>query len=171
MTHENQRYFIYASWKVGRNATQIHDELVIVEGEEALSLSTVRRRIAAFEAGEEQIVDRPRSGRPREAVTPEKIAKIEDLITDDPHITIRELSNEVDISKDRVGIILHDNLGLHKICAKWVPHTLSDDNKRKRVELSKQLLETLDKGYRNIITGDETWIYFFTISSKKANKS
>ena len=84
MIHENQRYFIYGFWKVGRNATQIHNELVIIEGEQALSLSTVRRRTAAFEEGEEQIVDRPRSGRPCEAVTPEKIAKIEDLITDDP---------------------------------------------------------------------------------------
>jgi len=27
MSHENQRYFIFASWKNGRNATQIHEEL------------------------------------------------------------------------------------------------------------------------------------------------
>ena len=38
------------------------------------------------------------------------------------------------------------------------------------MEISKQLLEVLEKGYNNIITGDETWMYFFTISSKESNK-
>jgi len=47
---------------------------------------------------------------------------------------------------------------------------LNDENKQKRVEISKQLLEYLDNGFQNIITGDETWLYFFTVSSKEANK-
>ena len=171
MNRENQCYFIFASWKVGRNATQIHDELVIVEGEQALSISTVRRWIAAFKDGEEEILDKPRSGRPCEAVTPDKIARVDDLVSNDPHISAKELAYQVGISRERIAYILHDTLGLHKICAKWVPHSLSEENKQKRVQLSKQLLETLDKGYRNIIMGDETWIYFFTISNKEANKS
>src|SRR5688572_14083215 len=51
-----------------------------------------------------------------------------------------------------------------------VPHVLTEENKQKRVEISKRLLEYLDNGFRNIITGDETWIHFFTVSSKEANK-
>jgi len=53
--------------------------------------------------------------------------------------------------------ILHSKLQLTKVCAKWVPHKLSAEHKEKRVETSKQLLEVLEKGYNNIITGDETW--------------
>ena len=48
MSRENQRYFIFASWK---NATQIHEELVNVEGGQALSISTIRRWIATFKDG------------------------------------------------------------------------------------------------------------------------
>ena len=147
------------------------EELVNVEGEQALSTSTIRRWIATFKDGEEEIKDKARSGRPREAVTSEKIARVEDLVSNDPHTSIKELTNEVGISRERISYILHEELNLHKLCAKWVPHRLSEEHKRNRVELSKQLLKILDGGYKNIITGDETWIYFFTISNKEANKS
>ena len=170
MSQENQRYYIFVSWKNGRDATKIHEELVNAEGEHALSLSTVRRWVAKFKDGETQVDDRPRSGRPREAVTQEKIAKVQELITNDPHITTQILEDEVGISHDRIVYILHNELNLHKVCAKWIPHKLSADHKKKRVEISKQLLEVLEKGYNNIITGDETWMYFFTVSSKESNK-
>ena len=48
MSRKDQRYFIFASWKNGRNVTQIHEELVNVKGEQALSISTIRRWIATF---------------------------------------------------------------------------------------------------------------------------
>lgn len=170
MSEENQRYYIFVSWKNGREAVKIHEELVNAEGEQALTLSTVRRWIAKFKGGETDIHDKPRSGRPREAVTPENIAKVSELVSNDPHITTRDLEAETGVSQVRIVHILNNELGMHKVCAKWVPHKLTADHKEKRVELSKQLLETLKKGYNNIITGDETWMYFFTISSKEDNK-
>ena len=51
-----------------------------------------------------------------------------------------------------------------------VPHVLTEENKEKRVELSEQLLEILEKGFNNIVTGDESWFHYFTVSSKEANK-
>ena len=59
---------------------------------------------------------------------------------------------------------------MRKLCKKWVPHVLTDENKQKRVECSRQLLQTLEGGFRNIITGDETWIHFYTTATKEANK-
>ena len=81
MSRKDQRYFIFASWKNGRNVTQIHEELVNVKGEQALSNSTIRRWIVTFKDGEEEIKDKARFGRPREAVTSEKIAKVEDIVS------------------------------------------------------------------------------------------
>jgi len=130
MSQENQRYYIFVSWKNGRDATKIHEELVNAEGEHALSLSTVRRWVAKFKDGETQVDDRPRSGRPREAVTQEKIAKVQELITNDPHITTQILEDEIGISHDRIVYILHNELNLHKVCAKWIPHKLSADHKK-----------------------------------------
>jgi len=77
----------------------------------------------------------------------------------------------VGISKERIGYILHNKLNLYKVCAKWVPHVLTEENKKNRVEISKQLLKILENGFQNIVTGDETWIYYFTVSSKESNKT
>ena len=79
-------------------ATQIYEELVNIEGGQALSISTIRRWIATFKDGEEEIKDKACSGRSREAVTTEKIARVEDLVSNDPHISTIELANEVGIS-------------------------------------------------------------------------
>ena len=55
-----------------------------------------------FENGEENIEDDQHPGRPREAVTPQNIAKIEDLIGDNPNISIRVIQDKIGISKDTI---------------------------------------------------------------------
>jgi len=55
MSYEQQRYYIYVSWKNGREPTQIHDELVNAEGEDALSLRTIQRWIRKFKDGDESV--------------------------------------------------------------------------------------------------------------------
>ena len=102
MSYEQQRYYIYVSWKNGREPTQIHDELVNAEGEDALSLRTIQRWIRTFKDGDESVSDKARSGRPREVVTSEKIAKVDELVNDDPHITTTELATQVGISRERI---------------------------------------------------------------------
>ena len=69
---------------------------------------------------------------------------------------------------------LNERLGLHKICARWVPHLLTDDQKQSRVRLASQVIEKYDKcdpcRLEEIVTGDETWIYHFQPDSKAKNK-
>ena len=62
--------------------------------------------IESFEAGLSSIEDAPRSGRPREAVTPSNINIVEDLINDDPHITIENIQQVVPISAGSIETIL-----------------------------------------------------------------
>jgi histone-lysine N-methyltransferase SETMAR len=56
------------------------------------------------------------------------------------------------------------------VCSRWIPHVITDANKQKRVELAKQMLRVLDGGFQNIITGDETWFNYYTVSTKEDNK-
>ena len=90
-TREKQRYYIWVCWKNGKGADDIHKELVIAEGDKALSKRTIYRWIEAFEIGQLNIEDASRSGRPREANSSSNINIIEDLIHDDPHITIESI--------------------------------------------------------------------------------
>ena len=78
-----------------------------------VQIQTIYRWIEVFENGEENIEDDQHPGRPREAITPQNIAKIED-----PNISIRVIQDKIGISKDSIGNILHNELNVHKICKK-----------------------------------------------------
>ncbi|CAG8595225.1 24693_t:CDS:2 [Gigaspora margarita] len=149
---------------------EVHAELVAAKGSQALTRRTIERWISAFNNGNESVEDKPCPGHPREATTPETIAKVEKLVIEDPHTTTRELSDLTGISQAWITNILTNELGMRKVCAKWVPHVLSEKNKKKRVAVSRKLLKMMQKGYRNVVTGDETWIHYFTVSNKKNNQ-
>ena len=61
-----------------------------------------------------------------------------------------------------------------KIMARWVPHLLKDQQKKQRVECLKDLLKMFEQDGPNclggIITGDETWLYFYGILNKQSNQ-
>jgi len=121
---EYQRYYIFVSWKNNKPAKQIQQELQVAEGSNAVSLASIYRWIEAFESGKNSFEDDSRSGRPQKISTPENIAKIDDLISDDPHMTITAIEENVGISRGSVQNILHNELKVHKICKKWVPQSL-----------------------------------------------
>ena len=116
MSREQQRYYIFVSWKNGREPTQIHNELVNAEGEEALSLRTVERWVHAFKDGDESVSDNACSGHPCKAVMSEKIAKADDFISNNPHITTTEMASQVGISHESFMQIVYcqkKNVMLH----------------------------------------------------------
>jgi histone-lysine N-methyltransferase SETMAR len=43
---------------------------------------------------------------------------------------VREIAGTIGISKERVGYILHEDLNMRKICARWLPRLLTADQKR-----------------------------------------
>ena len=109
-----RRYYIFVSWKNGKLAKLIHEGLKIAEGPNAVSLSTIYRWIETRKKILKMI-------NILGAITPQNIAKIEDLIGDDLNISIRVIQDKIGISKDSIGNILHNELNVHKICKKWVP--------------------------------------------------
>ncbi|CAJ0629979.1 11281_t:CDS:2 [Entrophospora sp. SA101] len=74
-TREHQRYYIFVEWKNGTSVADIHKKLIVVEGDKALSKSTIYRWIEALELGQQTIKDEIRSGHPHDAVTPETIGR------------------------------------------------------------------------------------------------
>jgi len=84
---------------------------------------------------------------------------------------VREIAETVGISKECVGYILHEELNMKKLCARWVPRLLTADQKRIRMKIPEQCLERFNKNksdfVRRFITIDETWIYHYTPGSKQ----
>ena len=67
--------------------------------------------------------------------------------------------------------ILHDCLCVRKRYAFWVPHNLSEEQKRGRVDWCNHMLRTFDGGKSprvwDIVTGDETWEYQYHPKTKQ----
>ena len=66
--------------------------------------------------------------------------------------------------------ILHYQLGVHKRCARWVPHQLTKEQKVGRAQWCLPTLEKCDNGRANstwnIVSGYETWVYQFDPEAK-----
>lgn len=151
--------------KEGNTPEQINDRLRAVYGDSAPSYATVKNWAKLFKWGRESLQDDPRPGRPIEATAPDIVAKIDKFVHDEPRIGKRMLADIVNISPSSVLNILHDELGMKKYCCRWIPRTLTTENKRERVAAAHEFLDLLKWNERDvfdrIVTGDETWIYYY----------
>ena len=93
---------------------------------------------------------------------------------DNARFTVRDIARKVGISLSTVHLILKKRLKVRKISARWVPHLLTDKQKRQRVKVAKQLLQMFPKydkkQFANVVTGDETWGHYFEPVRKVSNK-
>lgn len=135
--------------------------------------STVEKWFAKFKRGEMSTEDDPRSGRPKEALIDENIKKVHKIILDNRKVKLIEVAQALKISKERVGHIVHEYLGMRKLCSKWVPRVLTFDQKQQRIDDSKQCLELFNHNksefMRRYVTMDETWLHHFTPESKRSS--
>ena len=78
------------------------------------------------------------------------------------------------LSYARVQAILKEYLKVRKINARWVPHLLTDEQKKTRVTMAIKLLKMYPKyskkAFDNIVTDDETCVYYFEPKRKVANR-
>ena len=110
-------------------------------------------------SGARTLEDDGRCGQMTTTVTRENVSRVESLIKKDPKMTYTEIQDIMKISSGSLTRILHDCLGLRKRCARWVPHNLSEEQKRGRVDWCTHMLRKFDGGrsprVRDIVRGDE----------------
>ena len=59
-------------------------------------------------------------------------------------MTYAEIPDAMKISSGRLICILHNCLGIRKRCARWVPHNLSEEQKRGRADWCTHMLRQID---------------------------
>lgn len=74
---------------------------------------TIEKQTAEFKHGHTSLKDDQCEGRSKTATTPEIIEKVHDIVLDNRRVKVGET---VGISKERVRIILHKELGKQKLC-------------------------------------------------------
>lgn len=143
--------------------TQIHDKLVDIFEEKALSVSTVSRTIRQLSWSSSNDHQKNPPGRPP---NPSYDRLILQELRDDETVSCRQIARSTKIPYSSVNYALHTRLHYKPVNVQYVPHILTEQNKIQRVEYCKELLPILQKckkrNYRFIITGDESWILYFT---------
>jgi len=155
----------------GNAPKEIHPILTETLGEHAPSYVTVRNWVAQFKRGDFSTCDTPRSGRPKTVTTSEIIDEIHELMLEDRRISAKSVAEKPGISRERVGSIIHEDLDMRKLSAKWVPKYLNADQKHQRCQSSQKLLELFRRDPNNflwrLVTMDETWLYHYDPKAKQ----
>ena len=100
-------------------------------GDSSPLLANVKNWFNEFQRGRTSVFDEPRPGALKmAAITEDNVTKIHDLILADRQLMVRKIAKTVGISKDHVGHILHEILGMRKLSERWVPRFLTPENKR-----------------------------------------
>ena len=72
---------------------------------------------------------------------PEIIDQIQELILEDCRISAKSIAEQLGISRDRVGSIIHEDLDMWQLSAKWVPKCLNAGQKCQRCQSSEQIMD------------------------------
>ena len=86
-------------------------------------------------------------------------------------MSAKSIAEQLGISRERVGSIIHEDLDMRKLSAKRVPRCLNADQKRRRCQFSEQVLEFFRRDPNDflsrLVTMDETWLYHYDPETKQ----
>ena len=151
-------------FKNGRTPYQTLIEMRIAHKEKAPCLATIYRWFQKFSKGEESLTDNPRIGRPVSTRTLANINRVKTLINSDRRLTIREISEELDLNRFTVNQILSKDLEMSRVGPTMMPRILSESQREKRVTVSQDMLSKVcdDENFLSkVVTMDESWVYGF----------
>ena len=154
----------------GKNRKETMEMLVKAYGDAAMKRKALHKWYLRYENGYESVMDDQRSGRPT-SITSQKVQEIKELLDKDRRITIREVCQRVDCSVGTVHTIIHENLNLRRLCARWIPKMMSECQKAQRVESCQRFVQRFEREgeyfLSRIVTADETWISLYESESKE----
>jgi len=100
-----------------------------VYGEQTMTRQAIGKWCKQFEEGRTELQDKAGKGRPSTSTTADHIARVDELIRMNRRIKINEIVAEFGLSYGSVHSIIHEHLNFNKVCARWVPRSLTDANR------------------------------------------
>ena len=113
-----------------------------------------------FKEGRESVRDDERCRRSKEVNTPELIGQIKNFMDKDHRVSIETISAQFDVGT--VHIIIREELKMCKICMKFVPRLLREDQKERCCHDSREMVKLINSDpavLDALVTCNESWIY------------
>jgi len=151
---KEQRVAIKCCFKAGLSVTET---LVLVQNayeNEALNQSNLFRWYSRFRDGRDLVEDEERVGSPKCTRTEVNMATVADLVKNDRRIASRMIAESWNIPKTVILRILKEDLRRRKLCAHFVPYSLTPEQREDRVTSCQDIIAMADadKTFLNKIT-------------------
>ncbi len=152
---------------------EIYRRMKNVYGDSVFSVQHVRKWFRKFKAGRESIADESREGRPISAATKTLEEKVDEMIRSDRKARLTDIATDLHAAYGTVQNIVKKKLKYRKICAHWIPHSLTAEQQLARRTACEQNLARFQKEGNvfldHIVTGDETWCHYHIPTCKQAS--
>ena len=103
----------------------IHEEMLDVYHNDCLSYDVVKHWCKQFKCGRLSIHDESRSGRPSTSCCDDVVHKVEEMILLDRRVRVKNIAAELGISQGSVFDIIHGQMNMTKVSARWIPRLLT----------------------------------------------
>ena len=114
-------------------------------------------------------MDEHRPGRPISVTRDENQCRVDAIIQENHKIKQRDIVLKLGISQEKVHHII-ETLNNRKVCARWFPRQLTNPMKEHRKTVAHELLNQyrlkMDDFFKNIATGDESWLHHYDPEKK-----
>ncbi len=153
------------------DSQSIITELTAAYGNEAPCRATTYNWIREFKAGRTDVTDQKSTGRPLE-IGQDYRERLEKIVREERRITCSALGEQLNISKGTVINLLRE-MGIRKLCSRFVPYFLTAEMCERRLECCQhnmQLYEQFGNAFiGNIITEDETPLSLYLPEDKRTS--
>ena len=150
-------------FRLGKNATETYEMLQTAFRPSCINRASVFECHKRFKEGRESVRDDERCGRSKDVRTPELIGQIKNFMDKDRRLSIETISAKFDVSVGTANTIIREEPKMRKICKKFVPRVLREDQKERRCHDSNLDPAVLDA----LVTCDESWIYCYDPETKR----
>jgi hypothetical protein len=104
--------------KLAKTFTETFQMMKQTHGEDCLCHTQCHKCYHHSKSGRTPTEDDPKTGRPSTSTDDDHVEKVHGVICETHHLTVREVSEEVGISKSSCHTILTEKLEMHRVAAK-----------------------------------------------------
>lgn len=167
---QSELYFCILTFqRNGYSAASIHQHLTTAHGD-IISLRRTQEIVKNFKDGVRQNHHRVYgSGRPVSSSSDENVEAVKELVEENTHLSCQDICLLTGVPSRSVNRVLSEILQKKSVFARWVPHTLSDENKRNRVQEATNLISHFSErdSRRRTIIVDEKWVFLRDVPPKE----
>ncbi|GBM35843.1 Histone-lysine N-methyltransferase SETMAR [Araneus ventricosus] len=163
LSRQQIRTIMYYEFRNKLSATECHQKMCESLGINTVSYDAVKVWFRKFKAGNFDIEDEPRSGRPIEV----DCEQLKQIIDQDKNVSTRTIALELDVCQ-KIIVNALKRINVTFKFNRWVSHELTAEDKRKRKAACLALLrnQRKEKILDRIVTCDEKWVCCSNTSRK-----